>query len=280
MSEISRDGELQDQVGADTVMAARLDDVDAVTEVVRGWDLDFCQLDRGRIEARLAHVSAGSVFITECAMNRRVEQFGAAPKGFLTVAVPVRDDMDIRWRGEAHVGSKMMLFQPGGNLDCITDALFHVYTVSVSESFLHSAAENRESKILERFAIGSGVISCSKHLRQRLRMLIMRLIHRATASQATVSVRLRFSIVRFAGEEEKVKAFASLCDDVAAVGGARHELHSGDKWRSQHPHRHHEDDLGALPQHAHRGCNGRHSSLLGGQECQLVIERQWNADQE
>ena len=79
-------------LASEFAMETEFDDSDTFTEAVRGWDLDFRQLGRGRMDARLAHVAAGPVFITACSMTRQIEQCGASLHGFRTIAIPASDE--------------------------------------------------------------------------------------------------------------------------------------------------------------------------------------------
>ena len=162
-------------------MAMRFDDSDALAEAVRGWDLDFRQLDRGRIVARLGHVATGGVLMTECGLTRRMEQHGAPPSGFRTFAIPSNDAMKVRWRGTDHSGENLMLFRPGSDLDSISDSRFHVFTVSIEEELLASAAGPRGLTSFEQLDAGSDVIACSDPVRYRLRQLAADLMETAMA---------------------------------------------------------------------------------------------------
>jgi uncharacterized protein YggE len=48
-------------------------------------------------------------------------------------------------------------------------------------------------------------------------------VHAPNVNTAAVSVRVRFPVVQFASNDEKVKAFATLCDEAAAIRSALEE---------------------------------------------------------
>ena len=171
---------------ADFAMKIRLRDADLLAETVQGWDLDFRQLECGPVDAILAHVRCGPVLITECAMNRRIEQHGAAPAGFRTIAVPANDRMEVRWRGRDHAGSSMMLFRPDGDLDSVSDPRFHVYTVSVAEEWLAVLADRSETDFFKVFTTGSDVIECPGTGQSVLRRMLADLVAAATSIPAAI----------------------------------------------------------------------------------------------
>lgn len=196
-------------------MAASVNDADQLTEMLRGWNLEFHQLDQGRIDARLAHVASGPVLVSECSLTRRIQQQGASPTGYRTIAIPCTDTMQVRLRGEDHEGSSLMLFRAGCEMDCISNSDFHVFTVSVAEEHLQQNARRRQTNVLERFDFGSGVIACSRHTRQRLRSLAARLVESATILRTESTE----SNLRSALEEDLVSEVLDALDDAMPVSG-------------------------------------------------------------
>jgi AraC-like DNA-binding protein len=196
-------------------MTASVDDADQLTEMLRGWNLEFHQLNRGRIDARLAHVASGPVLLTECSMTRRIQQRGASPTGYRTIAIPCSDTMQVRLWGEDHMGSNLMLFRPGREMDCISNSNFHVFTVSVAEEHLQKIARRRQTDALERFEFGSEVIACHRDTRERLRGLAARLVESATTLR-TGSTQMN---LRPALEENLVSELLDALDEAMPVSG-------------------------------------------------------------
>ncbi len=60
----------------------RFQDFDEFSEAARGWDLDICQLDRGKFNADLLQFGLGNVMVIKANFNRRTYQRGEAPKVF------------------------------------------------------------------------------------------------------------------------------------------------------------------------------------------------------
>ena len=63
-------------------LASSFDDVNRFAEAVRGWDLDFRQMDPGRFRAELTHIVTPGVMLSRCVLGRKMEQQGELPGGF------------------------------------------------------------------------------------------------------------------------------------------------------------------------------------------------------
>ena len=107
------------------------DDLDAVREMVGGWDLDLLQLERGAFRGRVRQWRSGRLFFARARFARRVSQRGAPPGGALTLAVPASDEFEVRWRGRPALSNDIMVFPAEGELDVVSSSTFDVFTISL-----------------------------------------------------------------------------------------------------------------------------------------------------
>ena len=154
--------------------AHRFNDADAFAKLLSAWDVDFRQLDAGRFDGELAQVFSGQVLLTSCALNRRVEQRGAAPVGYRTFGIPTDDSVALRWRGQDVTGRHLLLFPEGDGLDAVSEVGFQVVTVSVRKDRLDAAAERLGLGSIEDLFSGKTVFKYSSAQRERLRKTVLR----------------------------------------------------------------------------------------------------------
>ena len=104
---------------------------DHFADTVRGWDLDFHQLDRGNFFAELRQVETDAALVTRAQFNRKLEQRGGAPPGRWTFGILEPSSPEIVWRGQKVSDQMMMVYPPGSDLDAATLPGFRVLTVSL-----------------------------------------------------------------------------------------------------------------------------------------------------
>jgi hypothetical protein len=74
-------------------------DVDELGEVTRAWNVDFRQLDRGRLDGSITQWATSSVQLARSTLSRRIDQRGAPPRDLRTFAIPADPAMRLYWRG-------------------------------------------------------------------------------------------------------------------------------------------------------------------------------------
>ena len=173
--------------GGGLVIAQQFGDSDVFTDHVRGWELDFRQLDCGEFHSTLKQVITPSLLLTECSMSRQMEQHGGVPAGFHTFAVPVHDSMRVRWRDGYHCGEELMLFKPGSELDSVSEPGFHVFTVSISDRLLAPVASRHGFASIEALCGRPDVFRCAPQVQRRLRKLIQGILATATENPGIVA---------------------------------------------------------------------------------------------
>lgn len=136
-------------------------DFDDLAEVVRGWDLDLCQLDRGSFSGELRQLAAGAVQVTDARMGRTLLQTGAPPQGLRTIGVPANRDVAFTWRGKRVTGDHLTVFPIGAELSAVSSPDFHVFTCSFPEALLAEVAEARQIDGLDHLCGGEETVRCS-----------------------------------------------------------------------------------------------------------------------
>jgi len=104
---------------------------DHFADTVRGWDLDFHQLDYGSFRAELRQVETDAALVSHALFNRKLAQHGGIPPGSWTFGILEPSSPEIVWRGQKVSDQMMMVYPPGSDLDAATPPGFRVLTVSV-----------------------------------------------------------------------------------------------------------------------------------------------------
>ena len=118
----------------------RFSDFDYFAHMIRAWDLDFCQLDRGRFRAELLQVGINTSLITHARFNRNLDQHGSPPPGLWTFALLTEQSSPLLWRGREVSTNTLLIYHPGSEIDAVSKQGFDVFTLSFSETSLNNAA--------------------------------------------------------------------------------------------------------------------------------------------
>ena len=113
---------------------------DGFAEATRGWNLDWRQLDRGRLKADLIRVACPGASILRVAFDRSFLQTGGSPPGMLTFGLLGESVGEIGWyRGRASADN-LLVFKSGGEYDSVSQPDFSAHTLSFSEEHLDRVA--------------------------------------------------------------------------------------------------------------------------------------------
>jgi len=122
-------------------VAGEFSDFDELAETVAGWGLDWIQLDRGPMRARIRQLAGPSVLLSRFEFGRKFHQRGTSPRGMRTVAVIGRRSPQVKWRGGSNGDHGLVVFPVDSEFDFVSDPDFHGDTLSVSEDRLRAVAE-------------------------------------------------------------------------------------------------------------------------------------------
>ena len=151
-------------------------DIDQLAEAIAGWDLDWKQLDSGRLEAELLRVASAEANFERVAFNRRFAQRSSSPSGRLTFGLIEKTVGEIGWCRKRVSSDKLLVFSPGGDNECVSKPGFRGHLVSYSEGYLERIAADLELPVnLGLYREGGHALHIdareTEELRRRLRRL-------------------------------------------------------------------------------------------------------------
>ncbi len=125
--------------GALPAMALSLDHPNRIGELTP-WEIDFRQLDPGRLSTAITVRSGQAVSALNIAMNQRVHQRGVSPDGWKTFGIPKRGAID-KWQAKDVTESAFLVFGDRDGFDGITTSGFWGSVVSFETERLEKLAE-------------------------------------------------------------------------------------------------------------------------------------------
>ena len=117
------------------------EDFELFSDAARAWDLDFCQLDKGKTHADLLQYVSSRFNFGHARFNRHYHQRGSTPKGMRTFAIIEENIHDLTWFGKPVSASSVLCFPTSGELESVSRPGFHVYTLSFSEELIEQAID-------------------------------------------------------------------------------------------------------------------------------------------
>jgi len=108
------------------------------------WDMDFRQLDPGRLDARVSVIAGEHLQLARFQFNRGFHQLGSSPEGMLTFGFSDPDNSEMSWSGTDAPRGSMQIFDLTGGFDCVSSAGFSGYAVIVHPEYLQHLAEQNE----------------------------------------------------------------------------------------------------------------------------------------
>lgn len=116
-------------------------DTDEWCAAATSWDLDFRQLDCGRLDAVLNRAFSPRCVVQRVSLGRRFHQAGASPGGYLSFGVP-DDASRLQWYGRESQPYAFLNFNRALALDAVSEVGFVASTYSVSDAAFDSEAES------------------------------------------------------------------------------------------------------------------------------------------
>ena len=118
------------------------DDIDHFNQTIKEWDLQFLQLERGKIKAYDRQFNGPGFQLGYCTADKKLEQTGTSPDGvwsfgFITGA-------PIVWKGMEVLPDQVIVLKPGSELNGIGRSDFRVITIGFPESVLEQVCEEHE----------------------------------------------------------------------------------------------------------------------------------------
>ena len=158
------------------IQAARLafSSFEHLAEAAGKWDLDWRQLDCGRLEATFFQVASAGAAISRVSFSRRFAQRGSSPSGMLTFGLIEKAVGEIGWCRQSVSADDLLLFSPGGDNESVSKPGFCGSQLSYSEEHLEWIAADLELPLnLGRYREGGIALqidpAAAEDLRRRLR---------------------------------------------------------------------------------------------------------------
>ena len=151
-------------------------DFEALAEAIQGWGLDWVQLDRGSLEARLQQVATPSALLTRFCFSRKFHQRGTSPPGVRTFGLTGEGSPDVEWRGGTGTNAHILVFPANDEFQVVSQPGFHGDAVSISEDHIRSVAETLGlPDPLEHLPSGLAFVDVDIHRLKTLRHTLSRL---------------------------------------------------------------------------------------------------------
>lgn len=139
----------------------RFGDFDELSEAIRGWDLDWRQLDGGPLSADLSQIATEAALLSKVRFSRRFYQRGAAPAGMRTFGLLDHSALETDWCGTNLGRGSMPVFCASGDYEAVSPPGFSVWTLSFPEAHLASLARTLGLPALDEFiAANAEVAAC------------------------------------------------------------------------------------------------------------------------
>jgi AraC family ethanolamine operon transcriptional activator len=125
-------------MSAPALITGKFTDSDEFCAAAAGLNMEFSQLDCGKLDARLALTIGRRFVVQHFSIGRRFHQRGAAPDGQLTFGLP--DDFSkLIWYGRPVERESVLNFSRRDGFDAVTDYDFTGYTFSIGSTDLQNA---------------------------------------------------------------------------------------------------------------------------------------------
>ena len=139
------------------------------SSVLKGYDLDFQQIDRGQFNGSLQQIQYGPVFISRISATRRFEVSGSPPPGLRTFGIPGENCLPFTWRNKVSDGNSIQIYKPDTELKMITQPFFEAIDVSITEEAFNGLLQQWNLPALDTLIAKREMVVCSPEIMQRLR---------------------------------------------------------------------------------------------------------------
>jgi AraC family ethanolamine operon transcriptional activator len=139
------------------------------SEVLKAYDLDVCQIDRGQFNGSLQQIQYGSIFINSVASTRRFEIFGSAPPGLRTFGITGKNCLPFIWRNKLSDGSSIQIYKPSTELEMITQPFFEAIDFSITEEAFNTLLQQWQLPELDKLIARREMVISKPDIMQLLR---------------------------------------------------------------------------------------------------------------
>jgi AraC family ethanolamine operon transcriptional activator len=154
------------------VERARFDDFDACADALLSWEIEAVRLDRGPFAGELIQTRSPTTLLSEMTFGRALHQRGEPPRGMRTLGVPADATQRIFFQNRWTHGNQLLFFPHGGELDSVSLAGFHVFSVAYEEDRVSEICQALAGTDYDELLAGRDVVDCSPGALQSVRHAI------------------------------------------------------------------------------------------------------------
>jgi AraC-like DNA-binding protein len=153
------------------LLNAHFTSVEELALAVRGWDLDFIQLDPGSLSADVLQAGIGPVMLGRYFFTRHFHQRGGSPPGVRTFGLV--DPPGATWCGRMTDANTILVFPTSADYESFSFPGFLARTISIAEERLDSVSESLGLPTIEEIAgRGDFAARCDQKLVEWLRSYV------------------------------------------------------------------------------------------------------------
>jgi AraC family ethanolamine operon transcriptional activator len=108
------------------------DSLESYQQAHAGWDIQFQQLEVGKLCAHSLQVAGNSTILTRTSLDRRIHQQGASPPGMLTFGILLKPGSELNWCGRRATPETLECFEASGGFDTVSQGDFDVLTMAIA----------------------------------------------------------------------------------------------------------------------------------------------------
>ncbi len=144
--------------------------LDELREATHAIDADFRPLSSNSAPATLCQYLEGSCLLSHTNLHCQIEQRGSLQAGTRTLALPVGPTSGIEnWYGQDVAKDSLLLFPDHGEIDCVSQPGFEVFTLTLPENEILASAEHLGISEPDKWIDGTErIISCDPKARENL----------------------------------------------------------------------------------------------------------------
>jgi len=117
-------------------------DFDVYNEFLEGWDIKFNLLSKNDFSAEINMFMSDSFFFSREKLNGKLIQKGVGLKGFRTIVIPVKRELDIDYFGKKVSGDQMLIFPKDNSFEAISYSNIDIYVLTIREDRLLEIFDN------------------------------------------------------------------------------------------------------------------------------------------
>ena len=153
-------------------MQQHFSNFEVFSSVLKSYDLDMRQIDRGAFTGSLQQIQFGSVFINRFSATRSFEISGSPPPGLSTFGIPGTNCQPFIWRNRISDGNSIQIYKPGTQLEMITHPFFEAIDVSITEQAFNDLLQQWGLPVLDKLIAKREMVICRPEIMQQLRKIL------------------------------------------------------------------------------------------------------------